>query len=302
MELVDLRVRSKTPEAEIAKKVGKILTPSDYNVLLTGPSRVMMPNGQPLLVYLPGILAGVNHQSAYSILHTIQGRNNNRRYASGSETYRVGNYNRRLNVKSSVIGYVDAIESRKYCRTTAWSGQNTQEFEALFPIFSDIDRLFKDFVPSRYAAQQVRAQATNPDWLVGNTVFTTMTVNNTYPTGVHTDSGDLVEGFSCLATWRRGGYTGGCLTFPEWRVAVDMQDGDLLLMDAHQWHGNTGLDLQTPDAERISLVLYYRAGMFECGNRAEEAGREVAAKKRSIGEQGFEYAVWGGISRETRAS
>ena len=88
---------------------------------------------------------------------------------------------------------------------------------------------------------------------------------------MHTDKGDLDEGFSCLAVWRRGEYTGGHLALPEWRIAVDMQDRDVLLMDAHQWHGNTALNLLSPDAERISLVLYYRTRMRECRTAHEES-------------------------------
>ena len=41
-------------------------------------------------------------------------------------------------------------------------------------------------------------------------------------------------------------------------------------MDAHEWHGNTELDLKSADAERISLVLYYRTNMLQCGTAEEE--------------------------------
>ena len=69
---------------------------------------------------------------------------------------------------------------------------------------------------------------------------------------------------------------------PEYRIAIDLQDGDLVLMDAHQYHGNTQLELQSEDAERISLVLYYRTEMLACGTLMDEATKEVAAKKKTI--------------------
>jgi hypothetical protein len=107
-------------------------------------------------------------------------------------------------------------------------------------------------------------------------------VNNTYPTGVHTDSGDLEEGFSNLSCLRRGDYSGGIFVFPEYRVGFDMQDGDVLLMDAHQWHGNTRMELHSEDAERISIVCYYRTDMAKCGTAEEEAQRAfMAAEKRA---------------------
>jgi len=138
------------------------------------------------------------------------------------------------------------------------------------------------YVPKRFAAQWARAEATDPAWRVPGTPFTTMTVNNTYPTGVHVDKGDLDVGFSCLAVWRRGQYSGGHLTFPEWRIAIDLQDGDLVLMDAHQWHGNTALELESEDAERISLVLYYRTKLLQCGPEGVEKLRGIRAKKKGF--------------------
>jgi hypothetical protein len=123
---------------------------------------------------------------------------------------------------------------------------------------------------------------THPEWVVPGTPFTTITVNNTYPTGVHTDKGDLEQGFSNLTVLRRGRYSGGVFLFPEYRIGVDMGDGDLLLMDAHEYHGNTALHLESPDAERISVVAYFRTRMVECGTAAEEADRALAHADRMV--------------------
>jgi hypothetical protein len=92
---------------------------------------------------------------------------------------------------------------------------------------------------------------------------------------VHQDAGDLDQGYSCLAVLRYGQYAGGHLTFPEYRVACDLGHGDVLLMDAHQWHGNTALSLGSPDAERISVVCYYRTKMAACGSPAAEQAKAV---------------------------
>ena len=113
--------------------------------------------------------------------------------------------------------------------------------------------------------------------------WTTVTVNNTYPTGVHKDQGDLDEGFSNLAVLRRGDYAGGHLTFPRYRVAVNMQDGDLILMDAHEWHGNTQMRLDSEDAERISVVLYYRTNMITCGTAEEEIEHAKRTASKALG-------------------
>jgi hypothetical protein len=283
MELTEIRVRSRIPKAELDKKVGRILTGDDYNVRLTGATKVLGPGGQPLAIYLPGVLSGPLNEESYPVLHGIKATTDTRHYASGSRLYKVIRQNRANVVRSAIIGSFNNDKRRfPYCRTTAWTGKHTEEFSSLYPLFRYIGRQMERYVPERYAAQWARAEATDPAWRVPGTPFTTMTVNNTYPTGVHVDKGDLDAGFSCLAVWRRGQYSGGHLTLPEWRIAVDMQDGDLLLMDAHQWHGNTALELESEDAERISLVLYYRTDMLACGTAEEELDKQIAVKTKAL--------------------
>jgi len=65
-----------------------------------------------------------------------------------------------------------------------------------------------------------------------------------------------------------------CGGFAGWRPDSD---------DAHQWHGNTTLNLQSADAERISLVLYYRTNMMGCESMEAEAGKAAEAKMRPLG-------------------
>ena len=169
-----------------------------------------------------------------------------------------------------------------FCRTTAWSGRNTEQFRELYPLFEKVGELFAEYVPARYQNQMEQVRKTEKDWRIGSTPFSTMTVNNTYPTGVHMDKGDLEEGFSCLMSLRKGDYTGGNLCFPEYRVSVNMKHGDLILMDAHQWHGNTAIVKQSSDAERISLVLYYRTKMMFCGTMEAEAEKENYARGKPL--------------------
>ena len=48
--LVEIRLRSKISDEELQDKVGKILTEKDYNVLLTGASKVFKPDGKLLCI------------------------------------------------------------------------------------------------------------------------------------------------------------------------------------------------------------------------------------------------------------
>jgi hypothetical protein len=282
--LMEYRVRSKVAPAELEAKIGRIVQDEDYNVLMTGPTRFMLPTGQPLCIYLPGAISLEMCDMAYPILHPIQSQTDSRSYASGSQPVKENKQTRYRSVKSTILGNIEPMGGGRFpfCRTTAWTGRNTGEFQALFPLFETIAEYFKEHVPERYANQMARTLNTDADWRIGTTPFTTMTVNNNYPTGVHTDKGDLEEGYSCLMALRKGNYTGGNLVFPEYRLAVNMQQGDLLLMDAHQWHGNTNIVKLSEDAERISLVLYYRTDVMFCGTMEAEAEKENYVRSKPL--------------------
>jgi hypothetical protein len=287
--LVELRARTKISPDEMADKVGKIITEDDYNVVATGPVKMLKPNGEPLFIYIPNAIPEALADQAYEVLHTIRGVTDNRGLASGGR--RIKKFNtgkdkqtRAPNVMSSVIGNFDPMSKRfPYCRTTAWTGSNADEFSTLFDTFRFTAELFKTYVPDRYAVQMRYCEQTQDDWRIADTPYSTMTVNNTYPTGVHKDAGDLEEGFSQIFCLRRGDYGGGVLSFPEYRVAVDLQDRDFIMMDAHEWHGNTAIDARSEDAERISVVLYYRTAMTTCGTMEEEIAKARAAVEKGLG-------------------
>lgn len=288
--MMDLRLRSKISDQELQQKVGKILTDDDFNLLVTRDVLVRKPNGKPLLVYRRGALSPEVMEASYPTLHELRKlQSDNRGHASGYVTRTYNNKRNRTTtqdgriarVPSATIGSFDPTAPvRPYCRLTAFSRKEGEKYEGLFPLFQEIGALFQKEVPDRWARQMEFAQSTRPEWVVPGTPFTTITVNNTYPTGVHKDKDDLDEGFSTLACLRFGDFTGGILVFPEYRVGVDMRHGDVLLMDAHEWHGNTALQLHTEDAERISVVCYYRTGMASCGTMDEESDKAVEFAER----------------------
>lgn len=282
--MIEARLRTQISEDELAEKAGKIVTPDDFNLVLTGPAKLRKPDGGVLCVYLPGVLREALG-NAYETLHELRtATTGNRGLASGTRRLQHGDQKRSYakNVASAIIGAIDPGGIYKFCRLTAWTGQNLDAWTEMRPVFEQIAAHFREHVPERYAAQLAYVNATRPEWVIPGTPFTTVTVNNTYPTGVHQDAGDLEEGFSTLAVCRRGDYTGGLITFPRYRVGVDMRDGDLLLMDAHEFHGNTAIEKQSDDAERISVVSYYRTKMAKCGTpEAELAKAQSRADRRS---------------------
>lgn len=306
---MEVRVKNKIPAEEMSAKVQHILTTDDVNILLTNPTIVQKPDGRLLAKYLPAAFTRQRMAEFYDVLHDLRKmETTNRGYASGTEAHpRFGGSTRveSAPIRSAIIGSFDAVPPKLYCRLTAWSGKELDKYASLFPLFQDIGAYFESHVADRFAAQMAYVRKTDPDWIIEGTPFTTITVNNSYPTGVHQDQGDLDQGFSTLTVLRRGNYSGGWITFPEYRIAVDMQDGDLLLMDAHEWHGNVAMtcgdcglpmgagvlpkfrnsapeewdrmahEKRSCTAERISVVAYYRTRMAECGTAEEEAKRSV---------------------------
>lgn len=294
---VRMRLQSVVPEADFIHAKGKIVTDDYFNVVLKGPSIVQKPQGGLLLVYLPGVLTDVMDE-VYPVLTTIRMLTDNRGLASGSHRVKAGTTRTRTKqVMSGVLGSMDPVGPMQYCRLTAYTAKNVDKWESLLPLWQAIAAQFREHVPSRYQRQMEFVEATPPEWVIAGTPFTTITINNSYPTGVHTDSGDLDEGFSCLAVARRGEYTGGILSFPQYSIGVDMQHGDLVLMDAHEYHGNTRLvcscgtsetmdrgPCKTCHAERISVVCYYRTAMTRCGSLDEEYEKKARYGARRLDE------------------
>jgi hypothetical protein len=183
-------------------------------------------------------------------------------------------------IASAIAGAIDPVGQQRYCRLTSWTGENLPKWEMLRPLLTEIAGHLAEQVPERYQAQLSEIRKVDPAWVVKGTPFTTITVNNSYPTGTHTDKGDLDAGFSTIACLRKGDYTGGRLVFPQFRVAADLNHGDLILMDAHEYHGNTIMVCgcgkrmngccEVCGAERISVVSYMRSKLVACGSPDEE--------------------------------
>lgn len=292
--MITFRARNPLPDDYVASMEGKYLTEKDISILLTGPTRLLKQDGTPLLVYLPKAIPPELRETSYPILHSLKGSyTSNRGMAAGGARVK-GPSSRTYGkeVDSAMVGASDPQGQRRYCRLTAWTRDSWEDWKGLWPLLNEIANQLQEHVPERYANQAARARATSPEWVIPGTPFTTVTVNNTYSTSVHTDKGDLHEGFSTLVVFREGDYEGGWLCIPAYRVAIDMQDCDLLLMDAHEFHGNTpfnpepkrnanGLLVGDPGFERISVVSYFRTKMTECGTMEDEAQRaQVYAENR----------------------
>jgi hypothetical protein len=76
------------------------------------------------------------------------------------------------------------------------------------------------------------------------------------------DKGDDDQGYGNLCVIERGKYTGGETCLPQYGIGVDVREGDILLMDVHEWHANLPIQLEK-GAERMSVVCYLRKKLWE---------------------------------------
>lgn len=171
---------------------------------------------------------------------------------------------------SNIIGFFDKRDrnlgvNAPPCRTTAFTSQQVDKWKNVIPLIQNIDKHFKKLIPQNHRVQLERAKET-PQFAIDDTAFSTVTINYNWQTALHKDAGDLKEGFGNLVVIRDGKYKGGYTGFPQYGVAVDVDNGDFLGMDVHQWHANTKLKGLSKDFTRLSLVCYLRENMIRCKN------------------------------------
>jgi len=185
-------------------------------------------------------------------------------------------------VASAIIGFYDRQGGRfPFCRATAFTAEQVKPWSTIVPLIAQVGELMRRDCPDRHAKQMLHILRVRSEYVVHHvdvatglrtrTPFTTLTVNNNVaPAGIHTDKGDFKAGIGVITMLRRGAWSGGWLVFPEFRVAVDLHDRDLIYFNPHLWHGVTEMRKESDDAERLTCVYYCRSKMVDCRSPAEE--------------------------------
>lgn len=202
-------------------------------------------------------------------------------------------------VNSGIAGWFDRYPRIPFGRATSYTRDHFEKFQMAFPFLQTLAKGFKELMPWRYANQMDAASKIDQGFLVPGTPFTTITVNKTFRTAAHYDAGDLDSGLSnLLVLSNNGNYSGGYLVAPEYRVAVNVRPGDLLLINNHEvMHGNTPIVLEDDEAERVSLVCYFREKMLELGTKEYEDYRyEFVESRRKNPQHPEQRPLWNGVS------
>jgi hypothetical protein len=171
-----------------------------------------------------------------------------------------GNYDRGTVSNSAVIGYMNSTNHKRPCRLTSFSRNHPELYNAGLPFIQEIDSCFKKYVPCAYRVQNEAASRT--EFRIADTAFSTVTVNYNFRTALHKDAGDFRQGFGTLVVLRRSSRT-DMLLFPQYKVAVELRNGDFMAMDVHEWHCNSEIHTSSSDI-RLSFVCYLRDKLVKC--------------------------------------
>ena len=282
---VIVQLRARLPDKFMSGLAGKPCKASDATLFLNGDANVYRPDGEPLVMLRRGVLTAEN-TTAYEALRRLRAYVTDNRGVytgirraklelgdgSASKNTRTRDEDGKIHrTASAIIGYFDRQGGRHpHCRTTRFTANEVEHWNTVLPLIRRVDRLFKANLPERHAVQRKACEATHPAWVIEDTAFSTLTVNNNVVAGMHQDKGDYKDGFGVITCLRRGAYTGAWLCFPQYRVGVDLQDGDLLFFNPHEWHGMTPMETLSEDAERITNVYYFREKMVDCGTPEQE--------------------------------
>ena len=198
-------------------------------------------------------------------------------------------------VMSGVAGYYSRYPRIPYGRATAFTEKNPESFAKSFPYLRKLNHCFSELLPNRYSNQRAAADKLDKRFLIDDTVFTTLTVNHNFRTACHRDAGDLDTGFSNLSALGKG-WDGAELILPQYRVAVKLEPGDLLLVANHTAiHANAPLAGDNPD--RMTIVAYFREDMLETkGWEYEQLRKQYVDERRLNEKHPLWRPLWNGVS------
>jgi len=272
---------------QVNKLIWTFSKESDYEQVIDYDCEAYTKTGAPLFVFKKNYIDENVLKTAYDNLKYAATPTNNRGAASGGERrlrlLKDGTYSKTTQVYvpgspeqikdlSGIIGNFDRNAHFDFCRKTAFNVHHYDKFEKGIPLIQAVDEGFKKYVPYRYKKQKEMIMATNPNYRIADTAFTTITVNKNWRTAYHRDEGDYAKGFGNLVTYMKG-MEPVLFILPRYKIAINLQSTDLLLVDVHQVHGNSEVIKKTDDAVRLSFVMYYRHKMYKCLSPNEELER-----------------------------
>jgi hypothetical protein len=311
MKTIQLTTDDVRPAEEVEALQGTFLDESSYRHILRNETGVVLkPDGTPLVIYVRDAIPRSLCAAAFEVFKKVsyEGGGTNRGMAAGliqdgderidgdGAEVRGVRYNprkldgtlsatsRSASVPTAIVGFYGRYPRIPYCRQTAFTMNNPELWQRCLPYVAKVSDLFRQYAPRHFAAQKAFTDACHPDFIIPDTVYSTITLNRNWRTAVHTDKGDYRSGLGCMSVLEGGHYDGGELVFPRFNTAVDMRTGGVCFADVHELHGNVDIRGAAGMHLRISAVFYCRENVAECGSmeyeleRAREVGDRISTE------------------------
>lgn len=284
MKLPIVTLTHEEPEQEIAALEGHSIGAGHYDRLVDPSTIYLKPNGDLLCLWLKNVVPASLQREAFQVLKHKEiarpGSAARRGIASGNGAD--------PKAGSSILGSFDRGHHHPCAAKAAFNAKHPRLFKRFVPYVEVVDQLYQENLPEIYNAQYLAALATWPEWLVGNSVFSTVQVNKGFRTHVHKDGNNLLSSVAPMTCFTNA--SGGELVFPKYRVAVPYSSRDVLLANVHEWHGNAPFRSDPEKSSRTTCVFYLRARMVQCGTQAEEIER---MRNRKLGDPLYGWIIDG---------
>lgn len=262
------------PESKINTILNSFVKPSHIKNIITESCDVYTKDGKLLLKFRKDILNEKHVDDFYKNVNNFAHNWSSNRGNTSGVKKGTRNVLDNPHIMTNIFGYFDKWSPRQKfvfhklkekplvdVRVCKFNMDSPEKYEKTIPLLEQINKLYKKLTPAFFKKQYTKAKQTH--FRIGNTAFTTVTTNINFRTTVHRDKGDDEEGFGNLVVFeKQGKYTGGETCFPQYGIGVDVREGDFLLMDVHELHGNLPIKKLTKDAERMSIVCYLRKGVW----------------------------------------
>lgn len=266
-----IKLEKRMSDKVVESLASTFLNENSYDILVEQDCDGFDVYGEPVFKFRKNILNHNKLVDAVSGLEDAINFTDQRAFAAGGKTdVHPNGFSKTKEVLSSIVGFDDATGVNKFCRKTAFTKNFFEKYKKALPLIEEVDHWFSFLLPRRHKKQKMIADATDRNYVIQNTSFSTVTCNKNFQTAVHTDRGDFKPGFGNLIVYRRKEFKGCYFCLPQFKIAIDLKNCDLLLVDVHHWHGNTSIVPVDNDYERFSFIMYYREKMIKCDSPSIE--------------------------------
>ena len=239
--------------------VYKNVKETDFDIIINENTTIRDQNtGEIILVYMK-LKEGVDElREAIINLKYVKGRR-----AQGLKAF------------DKIFGYMSRIGFQNdYCSTAGFARESPKNHKIVCDYGDKLGDLYKEMVPEMYNKHsKIVAEKVKPEWVLGNSPFTSGVINKNNQLNYHFDSGNFKDVFSNMIAFRKK-IEGGRLSLPEYNIGLEIDDSTVTLFDGQKiLHGVTPINYLTPESYRFSIVYYSLSQMWKCTSPKEELDR-----------------------------